>query len=45
MAQAIKNGQCLARCLETQTLDSTGFRQSFELLTLQSQKGGELWAW
>ena len=45
MAQAIKNGQCLARCLETQALDSTGFRQSYELLTLQAQKGGELWAW
>ena len=45
MAQAIKNGQCLARCLETQALDSTGFRQSFELFTLQAQKGGELWAW
>ena len=45
MDQAIKKGQCLARCLETQALDSTGFRQSFELLTLQAQKGGELWAW
>ena len=44
MAQAIKNGQCLARCLETQALDSTGF-QSLELLTLQAQKGGESWAW
>ena len=28
MAQAIKNGQCLARCLETQALDSTGFLSS-----------------
>ena len=45
MDQAIKKGGCLARCLETQALDSTGFRQSFELLTLQAQKGGELWAW
>lgn len=45
MAQAIKNGQCLARCLETQALDSTGFRKSVELLTLQAQKGGESWAW
>ena len=38
-------GSCLARCLETQALDSTGFRQSLELLTLQAQKGGESWAW
>ena len=45
MAQAIKNGQCLARCLETQALDSTGFRQSFELLTLKSEKGGDSWTW
>lgn len=39
------NGPCLASCLETQALDSTGFRQSVELLTLQAQKGGESWAW
>ena len=45
MAQAIKNGQCLARCLETQALDSTGFRQSVALLTFQAMKGGESWAW
>ena len=45
MAQAIKNGQCLTRFWETQALDSTGFRQSFELLTLKSEKGGESWAW
>ena len=45
MDQAIKKGGCLARDKETQALDSTGFRQSFELLTLQAQKGGELWAW
>ena len=45
MAQAIKKGACLARCKETQALDSTGFRQSLELLTLQAQKGGESWAW
>ena len=44
MAQAIKNGQCLTRFLETQALDSAGF-QSLELLTLKSEKGGESWAW
>ena len=44
MAQAIKKGQCLTRCLETQALDSTGF-QSLKYLTLKSEKGGESWAW
>ena len=28
MAQAIKNGQCLARCLETQADYSAGFLKS-----------------
>ncbi len=45
MAQAIKNGQCLARDKETQASDSTGFRQSVELLSHQPMKGGESWAW
>ena len=45
MDQAIKNGPCLTRCLETQALDSTGFRQSLELLTLKSEKGDESWTW
>ena len=45
MDQAIKKGGCLARDKETQALDSTGFRQSLELLTLKSEKGGESWTW
>ena len=45
MAQAIKKGGCWPRDKETQASDSTGFRQSLELLTLQAQKGGESWAW
>ena len=45
MDQAIKKWACMARDKETQALDSTGFRQSFELLTLKAQKGGESWTW
>ena len=45
MTEKVLKGQCLARCLETQALDSTGFRQSLELLTLKSEKGGDSWTW
>ena len=38
-------GQCLARVQETSALCSPCFRQSLELLTLKSEKGGESWAW
>ena len=39
MAQAIKNGQCLARCKETQAFRSTGFHELREsILGLDESK-------
>ena len=45
MKTTTKKGACLARDRETQASDSTGFRQSVELLSHQPMKGGESWAW
>lgn len=42
MKKTIKKGACLARSLETQALEGTGFRNFGEFLTLKSEKGG--WA-
>lgn len=44
MTKKFLKGACLALCVETQALGSTGFQGSRELLTNNEEKGGQaLW--
>ena len=44
MTKKFLKGSCLALCVETQALRSTGFQGFRELLTISEEKGGQaLW--